>query len=140
MNSFKNLEEETLETHDLPLSVKSNVHNQLLGMRTSVNIVEVYLNRIFDMLTGLFGGETNTKANTHMLTFYVPTQGVALEEDTFLTTLVDTFKLVNTPKILWILPAGSGVEVSIKLPSQDAAKVTKSINRKKLEELKFELR
>jgi len=140
MNSFKNLEEDTLEKHDLPLEVKSNVQNQLLGMRTSVNIIEVYFNRIFDMLTGLFGGETNTKANTHMLTFYVPTRGVALEEDTFLDKLINTFQLINTPKILWILPAGNGVEVSIKLPSQDAAKVTKSINRKKLEELKFELR
>lgn len=140
MNSFKNLEEESLEKHNLSLEVKSNVHNQLLGMRTSVNILEVYLNRIIDMLTGLFGGETNTKANTHMLTFYVLTQGVALEEDTFLEKLINTFKLANTPKILWILPADKGVEVSVKLPSQDAAKLTKSINKKKLEELKIELR
>lgn len=140
MNNFKDLEERTLEEHNLSLGVKTNVNNQLLGMRTSVNIIEVYITRILDMLTGLFGGETNKTANTHLLTFYVPTQGVALEEEAFLAKLTDSFKLVNTPKILWILPAGSGVEVSIKLPSQDAAKVTKSSNRKKLDELQFKLR
>lgn len=140
MNGFKDLEEKTLEDHALPLGIKSNVQNQLMGMRTSVNIIEVYLNRIFDMLTGLFGGETNITANTHMLTLFVPTQGVELDEDNFLAKLVETFGLANLPKILWVLPADAGVEVSFKLPSQDAAKITKSRNKEKLTELQFELR
>jgi len=140
MNGFKELEEKTLEDHTLPLGIKSNVQHQLMGMRTSVNIIEVYLNRIFDMLTGLFGGETNATANTHMLTLFVPTQGVELVEEDFLAKLTKAFGLVNIPKVLWVLPADNGVEVSFKLPSQDAAKITKSMNKGKLSELQFELR
>ena len=140
MNGFKELEEKTLEDHSLPLGIKSNVQNKLMGMRTSVNIIEVYFNRIFDILTGLFGGETNSTANTHMLTLFVPTQGIELDEDDFLAKLTKDFGLVNLPKILWVLPADTGVEVSFKLPSQDAAKIMKSINKRKLAELQFELR
>ena len=75
-----------------------------------------------------------------MLTLFVPTQGVKLDEDNFLTQLTNTFGLSKLPKILWVLPADTGVEVSFKLPSQDAAKITKSMNRRKLAELQFELR
>ncbi len=140
MNGFKELEEKTLDDHPLPVGIKSNVQNQLMGMRTSVNIIEVYLNRIVDMLTGLFGGETNTTANTHMLTLFVPAPGVQIDEVDFLAKLTKAFGLINLPKILWVLPVDNGVEVSFKLPSQDAAKITKSISRRKLAELQFELR
>ena len=140
MNSFKDLEKENLDEHVLPLGIKSNVQNHIGGMRTFGSIINVYLGRILETFTGLFGGDIMAESNTHMLTLFTPTRELTIEPKDFLATLNNTFELEYSPKVLWILPVERGIEISIKLPARDAKKIRRKIRSGKLDKMKLELR
>ncbi len=65
MNNFQRLEEEEIDRlPDLPLGISQNVNNTLGGMRTFGSIIELYLAKIFDVVTMMAGGEVKRPQNT----------------------------------------------------------------------------
>ncbi len=61
MNNFQRLEEEEIDRlPDLPMGIAQNVNSTLGGMRTFGSIIELYLAKIFDVVTMMAGGDNNT--------------------------------------------------------------------------------
>lgn len=64
MNNFQRLEEEEIDRlPDLPLGIAQNVNNALGGMRTFGSIIELYVAKIFDVVTMMAGGDINRPNN-----------------------------------------------------------------------------
>jgi len=64
MNNFQRLEEEEIDRlPDLPMGIAQNVNNTLGGMRTFGSIIELYIAKIFDVVTMMAGGETERSDN-----------------------------------------------------------------------------
>lgn len=141
MNSFKELEEQNLnETPDLPLGIQSNVQNQLVGMRTMGNIVELYLTRILDMLTSMFGGEAESSDKTHLVTLFTAINPDQLTVEPFIKNLTKVFSLNEAPTLLVAIAVKEGTEISLKTSAKDAARLSSPNNRELLKELQIELR
>jgi len=69
MNNFQRLEEEEIDRlPDLPLGIAQNVNDTLGGMRTFGSIVELYLAKIFDVVTMMAGGEVKRPQNKNTFT------------------------------------------------------------------------
>ncbi len=65
MNNFQRLEEEEIDRlPDLPMGIAHNVNSTLGGMRTLGSIVELYLAKIFDVVTMMARGEAEQSSNS----------------------------------------------------------------------------
>ena len=141
MNSFKDLEEQDVkDPPHLPLGIQSNVHNQLTGMRTMGNIVELYLTRILDMLTAMFGGEAESEEKTHLVTLFTSINPDQLTVEPFIRNLTNTLSLSQSPALLVAIAVKAGTEISLKMPAKDAARFTSPNNADLLKELQIEVR